>query len=609
MRRNTLASITGELSSIGVPELFRAIADDGKTGRLSVARSGPAPPPEAHVYFRNGETYHARMMGSGVQLGTRLVSAGLLSHQEVEEALWTQKGEGGARRLGEILVENDLIPREKMEAIVREQIEDTIFEILRWDGGIFTFEPGATSTEDVGIQVSVENLVMEGARRFREWHQITRRVPSMGAVPKFAENGDGAVEVALTPEEWSFVSALDGQHTIEELARACGFTELEAARTVFGLVTAGLLELELPEGVELPGEDSDLESTFDELEQALQEASREKPSGDRKRLSLEELTGAGQASEKKRARKRKRPKTEEAEESQAPEPEPQAARLEAEAQAEANSAEARIAEQERMEAQSAAEAARIEAEAAEAARMEAQAAEEAERLAEQERLEAQAAAEAKRLAEEARAEEERLAEIIRLEAEAAAETARLEAEAQALAAAAEAQRIAEQERLEAQALAAAEAELPPPPAEGDRYAEVWGDAASETSLETIEEEIETPTILAEELIDSAGGSMATLFAELSGPIGEAEIEEAPPPEPEPEPVAVAPSSNGGNKAMDTAPRPVDPGVDTSSLIRELSAFAMDEDAPASAEPAWTAPSPRPSRPEDRGRGLFGRRKR
>jgi hypothetical protein len=282
-----LTAVRGNLGTVGVPRLFRAIADERRTGRLVLIY--PAGGQESHVFFRRGDAYHARLLGNRIQLGTRLVSAGYLSHEDVDRALEVQKSEGSRRRLGEILIEEGMVPRGAIEEIVKEQIEDTIFEILRWDDGIFEFEQDVMSDEDIGLQVSVENLVMEGARRFREWHQITRRIPTLEAIPRFADDSGGAIEVALTPEEWSLVSKVDGHATVSELAVMCGFTELEAARCVFGLVTAGLLAIQLPEGVELPQEDRELDAVFDELEQALEEASRDRTTEGHAPVSLEEI--------------------------------------------------------------------------------------------------------------------------------------------------------------------------------------------------------------------------------------------------------------------------------------------------------------------------------
>lgn len=283
-----MSTVKGDLGSIGVPEIFRAIASEDRTGRLVLRRGAT----EAHVFFRDGDAYHARMLSNRVRLGERLVSAGMLSHEELAESLEMQSNDPRGLRLGQLLIERGLVDTDGLAAIVRQQIEDTIFELLRWDGGTFEFEPEIASDEDIGLQVSVENLVMEGARRFREWHQITRKLPSMDAVPRLNDDDDAGIEVALTPEEWALISRVNGRATVVELANACGFTELEAARCVFGLLTTGVLKITLPEGVEVPPEDPALEEMFDELERALQESARDRSSEGVSHPTLEELVGA-----------------------------------------------------------------------------------------------------------------------------------------------------------------------------------------------------------------------------------------------------------------------------------------------------------------------------
>jgi uncharacterized protein DUF4388 len=274
LEKENVGRVEGNLASTGVPDIFRSVAEERLSGCLVLTRVNDTDA-VARVWFRRGQAYHARFMGSGVQLGTRIVSAGFASHNDIEQALADQASMGGLRRLGEILIDKGLIEKVQLESIVRQQIEDTIFEILRWEGGSFFFEVGVTTDEDIGLEVSVENLVMEGARRFREWHQITRRVPSLESVPHLTKSSGEPVEVALTPEEWAFLSHIDGRSTVRTLASTCGFTDMEAARCVFGLITTGLLDLELPPGITLPDSfDPGLEAAFDELERALEEAAK-----------------------------------------------------------------------------------------------------------------------------------------------------------------------------------------------------------------------------------------------------------------------------------------------------------------------------------------------
>ena len=54
--------------------------------------------------------------------------------------------------MGQILVDEGYITEEVLEAFVQEQIQDTIFDLMRWDEGDFDFEamPDVVD-EDIGL--------------------------------------------------------------------------------------------------------------------------------------------------------------------------------------------------------------------------------------------------------------------------------------------------------------------------------------------------------------------------------------------------------------------------------------------------------------------------
>ncbi len=70
---------------------------------------------------------------------------------------------------------------------MQEQIQDTIFDLMRWDEGEFDFQvlPDVVD-EDIGLSVSIENVVMEGSRRLEEWNRIKKKVASTEMVFKMA---------------------------------------------------------------------------------------------------------------------------------------------------------------------------------------------------------------------------------------------------------------------------------------------------------------------------------------------------------------------------------------------------------------------------------------
>ena len=161
------------------------------------------------------------------------------------------EGEGG-RRLGQILVDEGYITEKVLEAFVQEQIQDTIFDLMRWDEGEFDFEvlPEVVD-EDIGLSVSIENIVMEGSRRLEEWTRIKKKIPSMDIVFKMATApGEGTFEISLKPIEWNLLLLVDGTRSVAELATETNRTDFEVARIMYGLFSAGLLEVSTDEEVE-----------------------------------------------------------------------------------------------------------------------------------------------------------------------------------------------------------------------------------------------------------------------------------------------------------------------------------------------------------------------
>jgi hypothetical protein len=54
--------------------------------------------------------------------------------------------------------------------------------------------------------------------------------------------------VTLSPPEWNLVTRIDGRKTVEELARAMSSNSFDTAKTLYGLVTADLVDMRPREG-------------------------------------------------------------------------------------------------------------------------------------------------------------------------------------------------------------------------------------------------------------------------------------------------------------------------------------------------------------------------
>ncbi len=242
-------ALRGNLKDFSLPDVFQLVQLSGKTGVLRIVGTDA----EGSIWFRDGDVFFAQSNWRREQLGERLVSAQRITPAALARALEAREAEGeGGRRLGQILVGEGYITQQVLETFVQEQIQDTIFDLMRWDEGEFDFEvlPEVVH-EDIGLAVSVENIVMEGSRRLEEWQRIKKKVPSTDMVFKMATApGEGTFEISLKPIEWALLLLIDGTRSVRELAVETHSTDFEVARVVYGLFSAGLLEVAADDEVE-----------------------------------------------------------------------------------------------------------------------------------------------------------------------------------------------------------------------------------------------------------------------------------------------------------------------------------------------------------------------
>jgi hypothetical protein len=238
-------AIEGPLRELGIHDVFQLLDLSRKTGTLSVTSELRGN--EGTVRFQNGRVVAAAIRSNPHRLGDQLMRAGRVTAAQVAAASAEQARRGGGVRLGEILLEMGVISRKELERQIRIQIEAVIFELLSWSEGFFRFEEGPVQGDPM-VEISTEALLMEGARRIDEWSRIAGRVPSVLAIPRLTSLRDGqqASMLDLLPSEWEVLTMIDGELNLRAIAERLARTEFDTAKVVYGLVSTGVVELEVP---------------------------------------------------------------------------------------------------------------------------------------------------------------------------------------------------------------------------------------------------------------------------------------------------------------------------------------------------------------------------
>jgi hypothetical protein len=115
---------------------------------------------------------------------------------------------------------------------------DVVLEILRFDGGSFSFDDHIEVTEDGGT--SVEETLAEAEALLEEWHDVEQVVPSMDAWIALAPELEGD-DVTVSAEDWRTLAVIGGGLSVRGLAGAEEMTDLVACRRVKALVEQGVI--------------------------------------------------------------------------------------------------------------------------------------------------------------------------------------------------------------------------------------------------------------------------------------------------------------------------------------------------------------------------------
>ncbi|MGQ9706628.1 MAG: DUF4388 domain-containing protein [bacterium] len=174
---------SGSLEDFGLSDVLQLIHIGRRTGILTVVSDGQ----KAEIFFQDGEAVHAV--------------------------------------LGDIIG------------------EQAVYKVFNWSRGTFNFEARIVPTPKT-ITVGSQNLILEATRRIDEWSKLKNLIPGEDAVLSFSPNPpNGSHNITLSPEEWRVLSLIDGNRSVEDLAQLTGFSTLYVTKTLYGLVSSGLLEV------------------------------------------------------------------------------------------------------------------------------------------------------------------------------------------------------------------------------------------------------------------------------------------------------------------------------------------------------------------------------
>jgi len=231
-------AIKGSLKEASLPDVIQLLYFGRRTGCLAVTdrqRFGS-------IFFDEGWITYATIVNRRDRIGDVLLRAGLVTREQLEQALAMQQVSRG-RRLGEILVSLGALTRDELRRRLRVQIEEAVYHLFTWTSGTFTFEAGVKPEWESDLErINPENLLLEGARRVDEWSLIEKKIPGFDLVFAVDQQAAALEGLSYTEAQRRILPLLDGVRDVREVVDRSGLSDFEAAQALFGLVTAGLAQ-------------------------------------------------------------------------------------------------------------------------------------------------------------------------------------------------------------------------------------------------------------------------------------------------------------------------------------------------------------------------------
>jgi hypothetical protein len=125
------------------------------------------------IYLVEGHVQAISLPVTDEKLGSRLIKAGLLSEEQLAQALLedTQmtKEQKKAMPLGQRLIERGFTNEAQIREIMAKQTMDQVFELAHWQNGVFIYdEPERMPNFQIAIQGNVQELLLDAYRRIDE---------------------------------------------------------------------------------------------------------------------------------------------------------------------------------------------------------------------------------------------------------------------------------------------------------------------------------------------------------------------------------------------------------------------------------------------------------
>jgi predicted regulator of Ras-like GTPase activity (Roadblock/LC7/MglB family) len=235
-------ALEGNLEEFNIVAVLQTIASGHMTGTLTVWDAVN----KAHIAFAQGLIIHAEATLEADRIGEILVRTRRISRTQLEKATSAQLRHHSGQRLGQILLEMNLVSEDDLAMAVQIQILEIMSRLLLWSRGRWNFqfqEPDSNDVMPAGA-MTVEEIISGQIVLLDDLDPLYNKSEMLDEVytivPGRNKDNDGE-RIILEGDEWAVLSAFDGKASVREVARKTNLDVDQVCQVVSDLLAVRLL--------------------------------------------------------------------------------------------------------------------------------------------------------------------------------------------------------------------------------------------------------------------------------------------------------------------------------------------------------------------------------
>jgi hypothetical protein len=232
---------SGRLEAFGLVELLQMMGLGPSSGALHLHKDSGE---EGILYFNQGTLVScSEYDAEALTLGRVLQQLDLATGGEIAYAFEQQTQDPLGKRIGERLIDLGILTTEQLTEALRTQTLWIARELARWHAGWYEFHPSDPQPASaLAPRIDAQVVAMEVLRHEEEWQTLHGYLPE-GMRTRLAMTLEPPANHPLMFDvsDWRVIGKVSAQETVRRIATALRVPEMQVAQQAARLIQAGLL--------------------------------------------------------------------------------------------------------------------------------------------------------------------------------------------------------------------------------------------------------------------------------------------------------------------------------------------------------------------------------